>query len=125
MPAVTLETSEPSQFMIWAELLVQSLPGLYVELLLYGTFMTTTLLTIRALLFVCKTPYECWKSQSQFVLTACVTFITSTCDVVLAIWFNSLLACMDSAQDEGLLNISYINYFFIHVRYIPIKVMEL
>jgi hypothetical protein len=115
MPVVTRDALVLLQCDIAARTLTQLLPGLYAELLLYGTFIATTFLTIRALLFVRKTPYQCWKSQWRFVLAACVMFIIGTCDVALAIWINSLLVCTDSGWDEERFSISYINYSSIHV----------
>jgi hypothetical protein len=127
MPAVTRETLGLTQDQLAATIGTQLLVTLCVKLLLYGAFTITTLLTIRALVGVHKTPYQSWKSRWHFVSAACVIFIIDTCDVAFTIWikFFAILTCLDDQQIPTSSTTDYNTYTRAHVRYILAKAIKL
>jgi hypothetical protein len=127
MSAITPQTSVLTSSQLVAAIRAQLLAALCVELLLYGTFIATTFLTIRALLVVRKTPYQSWKSRWHYVLAACAMFVIGTCDVAFTMWINFLAALtqLDDQQISTLSMTNYNLYLSVHVRYVLAEATEL
>jgi hypothetical protein len=126
MPAITLQASVLTPSHMAAVIRTQLFAALCVDLLLYGAFIITTYLTIRALV-IHKTPCQSWKTRWPFLLAACIMFVIGTCDAAFTIWINSPAVVMnlDGLEISPLSLTNYNLYLSAHVRHILDKSIKL